>query len=251
MSIYDSARLAAAYAFQRPAVHRHVIRAVATRLGVTTPVARALDVGCGAGLSTAALEPLAHESVGLEPIATMLAHRRDVAPGARFVIGRAESLPFVAGSFDLLTAAGSLNYVDLDRFLPEAARVLAPTGVLVIYDFSAGRRLPGDDRLDQWFTAFERRYPFAPGYDLDVQQLPYGRFGLALRSYDPLQVAVRMTLDTYLPYAMSETSVEAALARGVQEPEIREWCQSTLTAVFADRPREVLFDAYFACVRRT
>ena len=99
--------------------------------------------------------------------------------------------------------------------------------------------------------SFERRYPFPSGYDLDVQQLPYARFGLALQSFDPLQVAVRMTLDTYLPYAMSETSVEAALARGVQEPEVREWCQSTLAAVFAGRPREVLFDAYFACVRRT
>lgn len=36
----------------------------------------------------------------------MLAHRRTVAPHARFVIGQAERLPFAAGSFELVTAAG-------------------------------------------------------------------------------------------------------------------------------------------------
>jgi ubiquinone/menaquinone biosynthesis C-methylase UbiE len=36
-----------------------------------------------------------------------VAHRRTVAPRAGFVIGQVERLPFAAGSFDLVTAAGS------------------------------------------------------------------------------------------------------------------------------------------------
>jgi predicted TPR repeat methyltransferase len=38
-------------------------------------------------------------------------------------------------SLDLIAAAGSLNYVALDRFFPEAARILAPNGLLLAYDF--------------------------------------------------------------------------------------------------------------------
>lgn len=71
---------------------------------VTMTAGRALDVGCGAGLSTAALAPLARQVIGLEPISAMLAHRQTVAPRAAFVIGQAERLPFPAGSFDLVAA---------------------------------------------------------------------------------------------------------------------------------------------------
>jgi SAM-dependent methyltransferase len=250
MSIYDSARLARAYAFQRPRVHPEVVRAIRARLGLAEPVPRALDVGCGAGLSTAALQPLARTVVGLEPVAAMLAHRHDVAPGASFVIGRAEHLPFGGSAFDLLAAAGSLNYADLDAFLPEASRVLKPGGSLVIYDFSAARRIAGDPRLDQWFATFEARYPFPPDYDLDVRQLPFARAGLSLRSIDQLDVALAMTLESYVPYAMSETNVEAALTRGATEDEIARWCRATLSPIFEDGARTILFDAYIAWIEK-
>jgi len=47
-SVYDSDRLAAGYAFDRPPVHEQILRSA--RLA---PLAgRALDIGCGAGLST-------------------------------------------------------------------------------------------------------------------------------------------------------------------------------------------------------
>jgi SAM-dependent methyltransferase len=249
-SVYDSLRVATGYAFDRPAVHPHVVRVIAGHLQSTRRVGRALDVGCGAGLSTAALAPLAGTVFGLDPASTMLTHCRGVAPGASFLVGRAEGLPFPAGSFDLVTAAGSLNYVDLALFLPEVARVLAPAGVLAIYDFSAGRRLRGSDRLDAWYAAFERRYPPKPGYDLDVRDLAYAPSGLRLDAYEEFEVGVAMTLASYLPYVMSETGVEMAIARGVPEADIRGWCESTLADVISTAPRDVLFDAYAACVSR-
>jgi ubiquinone/menaquinone biosynthesis C-methylase UbiE len=81
-------------------------------------------VGCGAGLSTAALVPLARQVIGLEPVSAMLVHRQAVAPHSRFVIGQAERLPFAVRSFDLVAAGGSLNYADLPSALAEVARVL-------------------------------------------------------------------------------------------------------------------------------
>src|ERR1700692_1726145 len=78
-SMYDSQRLAAAYAADRPPVHEQILRSAR----VPRQADRALDVGCGAGLSTAALAPLARRVVGLEPIPAMLAHRRTVAPSRR------------------------------------------------------------------------------------------------------------------------------------------------------------------------
>jgi ubiquinone/menaquinone biosynthesis C-methylase UbiE len=178
----------------------------------------------------------------------MLAHGPRVAPRARFVRARAERLPFAAGTFELITAAGALNYADPARALPEIARVLAPRGLFAIYDFSPGRRFRDGEQLGRWAAAFERRYPPPPGYALDVQELPYDRHGLRLASVESLEVILSMRREIYSSYALTETGVELALSRGEREEEIRAWCDSTLVPAFGDTPRDVVFDAYVAFI---
>jgi len=231
-SVYDSERLAAAYARDRPPVHERILRAAR----LSRRADRALDVGCGAGLSTAALAPLARRAVGLEPVPTMLTHRRTVAPQASFVLGQAERLPFAAASFDLVTAAGSLNYADLPSALAEIARVLTPDGTFLLYDFSTGRRSVTGGALAAWFASFERRFPWPPaGQALDVRELPLAACGLRLAGYADVEVQLPMTFDAYLRYMLSEVNVDDAIARGdCGADEARDWCQETLRAVFAD-----------------
>jgi SAM-dependent methyltransferase len=247
--LYNSARLASAYAFARPPIHPLIIERI---MGHGTVRARsigcALDVGCGAGRSTAALTAVARTVVGLEPAAAMLAHCRAVAPGASFVVGRAEDLPFANASFDLVTAAGSLNYTDRGRSLGEIARVLAPGGVLAIYDFSSGRRCHAAASLDDWFAEFERLYPYPPGYALDVRALDYGSVGLRLAGYEPFEVAVALTLDAYLAYVLSEANVERAVASGAPEASVAAWCRERLALVFGISSLAVLFTGYIAYV---
>lgn len=248
--IYHSPRLAQGYAFHRPPVHPCIIAKLSEQLHLTKPLKRALDIGCGAGLSTAALAPIADLIVGIEPIATMLAHRAAVSTQAHFVVAQAEQLPLAAQSFDLMTAAGSLNYADLDQFFPEAARVLKPSGVLAIYDFSEARRLRDDHRMEDWYERFVARFPAPPGYAMEVRTLAYNRYGLQLQAYEEFEIAVPMTHQSYLQYALSEARVELAIMRGTSEEEIRAWCDSTLADIFDERPRDVLFDAYIAAIKR-
>ncbi len=247
--VYQSARLARGYAYDRPPVHREIIARLRQHLHLTERLPRALDIGCGAGRSTAALETVADCVVGIEPVAPMLQFRAAVTTTAHFAVAHAEHLPFAAQSFDLLTAAGSLNYADLALFLPEVARVLNANGVLAIYDFSEGRRLRADARLEQWYAAFKQRYPVPAGYALDGRELPYQAYGLRLCGYYELEVAVPMTHAGYLRYALSETSVEQAIARGEAETDIETWCGNTLADIFGETSRDVLFDAYIAYVR--
>ena len=250
-SLYDSERLAAAYAGSRPPVHPRIMAAARTRLAAlgVPRVRRALDIGCGAGLSTAALQPLALAHVGIEPVLTMLRHHGQVAPGALFVAGRAERLPFASRAFDLVAAAGALNYADRSLALPEIARVLSSRGVLLIYDFSGGRRTAGDGRLDEWFASFERRYPYPPGYPMEVRRIDFASAGLHLEAYEELEIEIPMSSDAFLAYVMSETNVEQALREGASETEIRTWCAEGMGGIFGDGARGVLFDAYVAYVR--
>jgi len=243
-SVYDSDRLAAAYASDRPPIHEQILRTVR----LTRQADRALDVGCGAGLSTAALAPLARQVTGLEPIPTMLRHRRTVAPRARFVIGEAERLPFAAGSFDLVAAAGSLNYTDLPSAFTEIARVLTRNGTFLLYDFSPGRRSVSGDELATWFDSFEQRFPWPPGWEpFDVRELPLNAYGLRLADYTDVEVRLSMTFDAYLRYMLSETNVDDSIARGACSAEqARDWCRETLEAVFADGDVTVVIPGYIA-----
>ncbi len=247
-SVYDSERLAAAYARDRPPIHEQILRAA--RLGRRADLA--LDIGCGAGLSTAALAPLTRRAIGLEPISTMLKHRRTVAPHASFVIGQAERLPFAAGSFDLVSAAGSLNYADLPSALAEIARVLTRDGTFLLYDFSTGRRSVSGDELADWFDSFEQRFPWPPGWEpLDVRELPLATYGLRLLDYTDLEIRLPMGLDAYLRYMLSEANVDDAIARGAcSDEQARAWCLETLKPVFADGEVTVVIPGYIATLAR-
>jgi len=243
-SVYDSERLAAAYAADRPPVHQHILRSA----GLGRQARRALDVGCGAGLSTAALAPMARQVIGVEPVAAMLAHRRAVAPGAGFVIGQAERLPFPAGSFDLVAAAGSLNYADLPSAFAEVARVLTPDGTFLLYDFSPPRRSVSGGDLERWFASFEQRFPWPPGWrPLDVRELPLGSYGLRLLRYADVEARLTMTFDAYLRYMLSETNAEHAIASGASSADqVRDWCRETLKPVFAGDEVTAVIPGYVA-----
>jgi SAM-dependent methyltransferase len=191
---------------------------------------------------------LARQVTGLEPIPAMLAHRRTVAPRARFVIGQAERLPFAAGSFDLVTAAGSLNYADLPSALAEIARVLTKNGTFLLYDFSAGRRSVSGDELAAWFTTFEQRFPSPPGWHpLDVRELPLAGYGLRLIDYADVETRLPMGFDAYLRYMLSEVNVDNAIARGAcSAEEASDWCAATLKAVFTGGDVTVVIPGYVA-----
>lgn len=230
-------------------MHHQILKSVRLK----RPAGRALDVGCGAGVSTAALAPLAEHVIGLEPVPAMLVHRRSVAPSARFVVGAAEGLPFAAASFDLVAAAGSLNYADLPSALAEVARVLTPDGLFLLYDFSKGRSSLTGDALATWFTSFEQRFPSPPGWrPLPVQELPLAGTGLRLLDHTDVEIPIPMTLVAYLRYVLGEVSVDNAIARGDHSTEqARDWCRRTLTEVFLSGEVTVLFRGYLATLATT
>lgn len=250
--VYHSEQLADAYATSRPAVHPRVADIVATRLRIDcgSAVPRALDVGCGAGLSTAALLPLARTVVGVDPSGAMVRRGGRVAPGARFAVARAEALPFCDERFDLVTAAGALNYADRRRALPEIRRVLAPRGTLVVYDFSGGRRTRPPSALGAWFDGFEDHYPYPGGYAMDVRALDYAAAGLRLAAIDPFTIVLSLDFDAFLQYVLSETNVEQAVRQGAPRQFIEAWCRDTLRPLFASGPLDVEFDGYVALISR-
>ncbi len=242
--------MAEGYATARPPVHAFVLDRVRQTLGERLNPRRVLDVGCGAGLSTKPLVAVSDFCLGIEPVETMLRFAPGVAPGARFTAAAAEAMPVRGHSFNLMTAAGSLNYVNLGRFFPEAVRVLARGGFLVVYDFSPGKSFRSSEELDLWFGHFLARYPvpISEAIKLTPEILERLDSGFRLEDHEYFETGIRMTPEAYAAYMMTETNVALAIREGASEGEIRGWIRETLAPVFGGREREVLFRGYFACM---
>jgi SAM-dependent methyltransferase len=131
---------AAQYAQHRPGYAEAAIRWCLAPVGRRLPV-RVLDLGAGTGILTGALARLGTEVVAVEPDQAMLAELRRQLPGVRAVEGSAEALPLPDESVDAVLCGQAMHWFDLDRALPEIARVLTPAGVL------AGLWNVDDDRV--------------------------------------------------------------------------------------------------------
>jgi SAM-dependent methyltransferase len=242
--------MAAGYATSRPPVHRRVIEQAYRQLARSGPFPRALDIGCGAGVSTKVLIDFAGSCIGLEPSEAMLKWAPKLAPSAAFVVGSAEAIPLYSCTVDLITAAGSLNYANLDLFFPEAARVLTRHGKLLVYDFSAGMSFRNATSLDEWFSSFHRRYPppASEARELGPAILAEQSSGFQLDAHRQFEIGITLAPEFYLDYIMTETNVAAAVRSGVPQSEIRSWCAETLAPIWNRAQREVLFRGYFACM---
>ncbi len=121
-----------------PALTHEVTSDVAVLGRLVQPAGKdVVDVGCGTGSLVRELTGLGARVVGVEVSEQQLATalQRADSRGARYVVGRAESLPLEDGTADAVLFMRSLHHVPRDRHLDalrEARRVLRPGGVVYV-----------------------------------------------------------------------------------------------------------------------
>ena len=127
------------------AVEKRLIGKYLYRLGT----GRLLEVGCGTGHWTEYFSEKGFSVLGLDISEKMLAKAgaRSI-PGAGFLIGSAESLPFPGESFENVASMATLEFVDHpDRAFGEIRRVMKPGGSLLVGALNENSRL-GRSRQD-------------------------------------------------------------------------------------------------------
>ncbi len=139
---------AAAYAEHRPGYAEAAVRWALEPAGGRRPV-RVADVGAGTGKLTATLVRLGADVTAVEPDPQMLAELRRAMPGVRSAPGSAEEIPLPDASVDAVLAGQAMHWFDMDRAMPEIARVLTPGGIL------AGLWNVDDDRVGWVFDLAE------------------------------------------------------------------------------------------------
>jgi ubiquinone/menaquinone biosynthesis C-methylase UbiE len=168
-----------------------------------TPGARYLDVGCGTGNYTVALQNLGARMYGLELTSTMLAKARLKSDRVRWIRGNAESLPFPARCFDGAMGTFTIHHMKHpERAVEEVFRVI-DQGRFVIFtsDNSQSR--------GYWLNEY-----FPAGMAAMHQQMP-----LAVDVVRHLERA-GFTRITQAPWEIPEDIQDWFLYAGKHQPEI-------------------------------
>jgi SAM-dependent methyltransferase len=254
MSFFTFQRVAEGYATCRPYYHPLIMQKIRDRLGLDGPLSRALDVGCGTGLSTVALRSLAEHVTGTDCSAEMIAAAEKYKTDDRITYRQspAEQLPFADGTFDLITVCGAINWIDRARFLPEARRVLKNQGWLIIYDNTITDQMPGCPAYTRWYhEQFLVRFPKPPRDESPFTPPEAHAYGFRLVHSEDYTNELSWSLDQYVDFMLTQSNIIAAVDMGGQPlSEAREWMHTTLSAVIPRTPATFVFGGYVWTIQR-
>jgi SAM-dependent methyltransferase len=144
-----------------------------------------LELGCGAAQWSILLAGLGARVVGLDYSERQLEHARSAMDGAGvefpLVHASAEAVPLQDASFDIVFADhGANRFVDPYRWVPEAARLLRPGGLLAFSGSTAFEMLCWNDAEERMDTRLQLDYFGLHRLEDDdglVQfELPYGEW---------------------------------------------------------------------------
>lgn len=244
---FDYRRIAEGYAKDRPFLHGQVMERLTNKM--QKHYQNGLDVGCGAGLSTKALRQVCDRVTGTDISEEMVraASALYTEPEYSFVQAGAEEIGAAPDTYDIVTAAGVINWIDEKRFLPRMAGVMKKGGILLIYDFWISGRMAGKPAFTEWY---EKEYlvqfpkPFCKERIWTKEDTE--AFHFALLCQETYSMEWEMSMEEFVRFILLQSNVIAQVEeKGRDIEEVRRYFAESVQPYFGSAAKEkLIFDGY-------
>jgi predicted TPR repeat methyltransferase len=243
MNLFDTNTVAEGYSKDRPYLHPEIIQKVKVKLNLGQKAKYALDVGCGAGLSTLALKDIAENIVGVDSSEAMIqsAIKDDKIEYFNYP---AENLP-LNRKFDIITLAGVINWVDRPKFFSEAKTILSDEGFVIIYDIYILGIMEDDDKFEQWYqNEYLGKFPIPPRNESPLTNEEAQAYGFIHYGNEKYTSKAKFSLESYKRYMFTQSNITTALKdQRETRVQIEAWFDSSLVPFF-DGNENILFGGY-------
>ena len=243
---FDHQRIAEGYA-DRPWLHKQVVERIGIVCAVQGEFKNGLDVGCGAGLSTRALKLICEKVTGTDIAESMIQVCRRLYRDSEycFYASAAEKIKVPQELYDIVTAAGVINWIDREGFLKKMKEVMASKGLLVIYDFELSDQMKDNETYTGWYHG---RY--LPDFPRPLRN--EGIWGqedigndFVMKKQVQYQMEYEFTLDAFINYIMVQSNVNVQIDQGIKtEKEVRNWLEKSLQPIFRGEKKTLFFKGY-------
>lgn len=244
MNYFSPKSAAERFAHGRPFFHPLIVERIKEFLLLDATLLSALDVGCGTGLSTIALKKLAQNVIGVDASTEMVA----LAPkesGVSYFVAPAENLPFEENKFDIITLSQVFHWLDRNKFMIEASRVLCSNGWLIVYDNYFTGQLEGNAGSQRWYQEYLEKYPMPPRAKVAFTPENTNSYGFRLLKEEWYENTISFSVEELADFLITQTNVIALVEGGNEKIEdIYMWLRKTLKPIFEnDREQRFIFNA--------
>lgn len=236
MNYFAPKSAAERYAKGRPYFHPYVVSRIQAYLSLAEPVARALDIGCGSGLSTIALKAIARCVVGIDNAAEMIA-LAPPDPQIEYCVAPAEKIPASDNDFDLITLSSAFHWINRSAFFTEARRVLRSHAWLIVYDNYFSARMEENRAFQTWGREhYFTRYPSPPRARVGFETEDSEKDGFHFIGQEDYRNFVKFSVETLVDYLVTQSNVIAAVEGGKERIEdVRRWLTENVEPFFTGR----------------
>lgn len=244
---FDYKRIAQGYK-NRPFLHRQVIEQFQRDTGIQH-FQSGLDIGCGAGLSTKALKAICTNVIGTDISPEMIRVAREVCAqeqNVTYLVSSAENLSLENVRADIVTAAGAIQWIDRDQFLPKLHPLMKAGGYLLIYDFAISDTMTGNPAYtDWWHGQYLIKFPKPYRNETVWTNDDVKPYGFHIERQTKLVVKHMFGLASFIDFMMIQSNVNAKIETGaLHEAAAHDWFQNTLSPIFHNQEQCLVFKGY-------
>ncbi|WP_026669708.1 class I SAM-dependent methyltransferase [Butyrivibrio sp. AE3006] len=251
---FDSKRIAEGY-LKRPWLHKSVMDRLLEDLELSEGYLfrNGLDVGCGAGLSTKALKLICEKVTGTDIADSMVEVCKEIYSDKAFsfYVAKAEETKVPDEKYDIVTAAGCINWVDEKRFMENMKEVVSDKALIVIYDFGITDKMAGNSAYTAWYqNEYLKKFPKPPRKENKWSQQDLID-GFRMEKQTEYEMEYGFTLEDFVNFMLIQSNVNARIEGGeISEDEARSWMTESLRPVFEDLERKLIFYGYSWYIRK-